>query len=134
MRRASSGEDEPGEDKKQLDVSEGAAAYRASVARYANMNLPQLRKLCSQSWLSEEGSEDELKRRLVEYDAAAEGWEIPKQSNTAIDVSDSAPTELEDVCLASSSEDDDAPSISANAVAVPVERSRRVKSAVTPQS
>ena len=98
------------------------------------MNLTQLRKLCSQSWLSEEGSEDELKRRLVEYDAAAEGWEIPKQSNSPIDVSDAARAELEDVCLASSSEDDDAPSISANVVPVPVERSGRVKSAMTPQS
>eukprot|EP01043_Picozoa_sp_COSAG02_P004349 COSAG02_NODE_112_length_35994_cov_12.152695_19_plen_696_part_00 len=107
-------------------MSEDVAAYRASVARYTNMNLAQLRKMCSQSWLSEEGSEEEMRLRLVEYDAVAEGWEIPQQHNSLADVSNISRTELEDVCLTSSSEDDDAPSVSE-------ERSDRAKSASTPR-
>jgi len=55
------------------------ALYRATRARYSSMTERQLRKLCSQSWQSEEGSADELIERLVEFDAGNEGWTLPTE-------------------------------------------------------
>ena len=44
------------------EESDDLVAYRASVSRYCNMNLKQLKKMCLQSWLSEDGSTEELRQ------------------------------------------------------------------------
>ena len=65
---SSSDEDSDDED------SDDGPTYKSVKAKYKNMTSKQLKKMCKDSWLDEDGDKEDLLERLIEYEKPAEGW------------------------------------------------------------
>ncbi len=54
--------------------SDEEATYESARVKYEGMTMSQLKKMCKDSWLDEDGDKDDLVERLVDYDKPPGGW------------------------------------------------------------
>ena len=69
-RKLFGGGDEDSDD----EDSDDGPTYKSVKAKYKNMTSKQLKKMCKDSWLDEDGDKEDLLERLIEYEKPAEGW------------------------------------------------------------
>ena len=69
-RKLFGGGDEDSDD----EDSDDGPTYKSVKAKYKNMTRTQLKKMCKDSWLDEDGDKEDLLERLIEYEKPAEGW------------------------------------------------------------
>ena len=63
-----------GDDSSSDAETDGEVTYESVRGKFDGMTRSQLRKLCKDSWLSEDGDTEELIERLVDYEKPEGGW------------------------------------------------------------
>ena len=63
-----------GDDSSSDAETDGEVTYESVRAKFDGMTKSQLRKLCNDSWLAEDGDKEELIERLVDYEKPQGGW------------------------------------------------------------
>ena len=66
--------DNSSDDDDDSDDSDEGLTKKSVTAKYRDMTRSQLKKMCKDSWLDEDGDKDDLIERLVEYEKPSGGW------------------------------------------------------------
>ena len=57
-------------------MASGRELRRQAREKYEAMTIPQLRNMCESSWLEATGSQEDMIKRLIHYDATTNDWPV----------------------------------------------------------
>ena len=55
---------------------DGRELRRQAREKYEAMTIPQLRKMCESCWIDATGSQEDMIKRLIHYDATTNDWPV----------------------------------------------------------